>query len=368
MSSPRGANARAAAGALVIIPVASLEQHGPHLGPASISSAPTALPTAPAGSPRWVSPWWYPLRLVRPRRAPCPLRRHRHARFRGLLRMLNGVVECDVRGGFKRVMLLNGHGGNAEAVAVAGAEFSVDFGIAWPPDLLAPGTGGAFARYLNASRGDACLRGRDLHGHASAPGRCAATGWPRRMARVRRGSRGSIRPRAAALVPPGDAVRRRRRCARRHAREGREAAGGDLHADGRGAGQPGAVGVADVLRAASRRPGGRRLHQGFIQVASRRRGRRYPAVTSPTPAGPDDGRDGRTGTLLPALDDDLVHDAGRFRLDGVNLACEDFLDLVVRAVPDLSTEIAAGPMMRPHGSRRSSLNLAAAAALAPFRT
>ena len=49
-----------------------------------------------------------------------------YAAFAGVLR---GIVKSAARHGFRKVMLLNGHGGNAEAVAVAATEFSVEFGI-----------------------------------------------------------------------------------------------------------------------------------------------------------------------------------------------------------------------------------------------
>jgi len=49
-----------------------------------------------------------------------------YAAFAGVLR---GIVRSAARGGFRRVMLLNGHGGNAEAIAVAATELSVEFGI-----------------------------------------------------------------------------------------------------------------------------------------------------------------------------------------------------------------------------------------------
>jgi creatinine amidohydrolase len=60
--------------------------------------------------------------------------------------VLRGVVRSAARCGFKRVMLLNGHGGNAEAVALAASELSVELGIRvgggtyWHvvPEVIAP--------------------------------------------------------------------------------------------------------------------------------------------------------------------------------------------------------------------------------------
>jgi creatinine amidohydrolase len=123
--------ARAAAEALLIIPVASLEQHGPHLGTGVdiVLGTAVALRTArrivEAGQPVVVTPCvWHGLA-------------EHHMAFGGTVTLdyasfanvLRGIVKSAVRGGFQRVMLLNGHGGNAEAVAVAATEFSVEFGI-----------------------------------------------------------------------------------------------------------------------------------------------------------------------------------------------------------------------------------------------
>ena len=124
-------NARAAVDALVIVPVASLEQHGPHLGTGVDIVCCTGVAHATAR------------RLLAMGQGvvvtPCVwtgLAEH-HVAFGGTVTLdyatfaavLRGVVRSAVRAGFKRVMLLNGHGGNAEAVAVAGSEFSVEFGI-----------------------------------------------------------------------------------------------------------------------------------------------------------------------------------------------------------------------------------------------
>ncbi|MCO6416299.1 creatininase family protein, partial [Siccirubricoccus sp. KC 17139] len=123
--------ARAAEDALVIIPVASLEQHGPHLATGvdiilgtGVAHA-TAERIAAAGRPVVVTPCVW-----------SGLAEHHmdfggtvtldYASFAGVLR---GITRSAVRHGFRRVMLLNGHGGNAEAVAVAATEFSVEFGV-----------------------------------------------------------------------------------------------------------------------------------------------------------------------------------------------------------------------------------------------
>jgi creatinine amidohydrolase len=123
--------ARAAADALVIIPVASMEQHGPHLGTGvdivlgtNVALA-TARRLADAGQQVVVTPCVWS-GLAEHHMAFGGTVTLDYAAFAGVLR---GIVRSAARCGFKRVMLLNGHGGNNEAVAVAATEFSVEFGI-----------------------------------------------------------------------------------------------------------------------------------------------------------------------------------------------------------------------------------------------
>lgn len=123
--------ARAAAGALLIVPVASLEQHGPHLatGTDIVLATAVAERTAAALAARGVPP------VV----TPCAwtgLAEH-HMAFGGTVTLdhaafaavLKGIVRSAARAGFTRVMLLNGHGGNAEAVSVIATELGVELGI-----------------------------------------------------------------------------------------------------------------------------------------------------------------------------------------------------------------------------------------------
>jgi creatinine amidohydrolase len=123
--------AEAAADALVIVPVASLEQHGPHLctGTDIVLAGNVALETArrlaAMGERALVTPVVW-----------TGLAEH-HMAFGGTVTLdnasfqavLRGVVGSVARHGFRRVMLLNGHGGNAEAIGVAATEFSTAFGI-----------------------------------------------------------------------------------------------------------------------------------------------------------------------------------------------------------------------------------------------
>jgi creatinine amidohydrolase len=123
--------AQAAADALVIIPVASLEQHGPHLatGVDIVLGGNVALETArrlaASGQPVVVTPCVW-----------TGLAEH-HMEFGGTVTLtieefsgvLRGIVRSAARHGFKRAMLLNGHGGNTEAVASCAGEFSRDYPI-----------------------------------------------------------------------------------------------------------------------------------------------------------------------------------------------------------------------------------------------
>lgn len=123
--------ARAAADALVIVPVASLEQHGPHMATgvdillAGGVAARTAARIAAAGAPVVVTPVVW-----------TGLAEH-HMEFGGTVTLdyasfagaLRGIARSAARHGFRRVMLLNGHGGNAEAVMVAASEFTIELGI-----------------------------------------------------------------------------------------------------------------------------------------------------------------------------------------------------------------------------------------------
>jgi creatinine amidohydrolase len=144
-------NARAAADALVIVPVASLEQHGPHLATGVDIVCASAVAQRVAR------------RLHDTGRAvvvtPCVwtgLAEH-HVPFGGTVTLdyaafaavLKGVVRSAMRAGFRRVMLLNGHGGNAEAVAVVGGECQAEFGIAVAAGTYWHLAGDAFAPILD---------------------------------------------------------------------------------------------------------------------------------------------------------------------------------------------------------------------------
>ena len=121
---------RARQDAIVIVPVGSLEQHGPHL-PVEVDSMlgeTVALETArrvAVHRPAVVLPMLW-----------TGLSEH-HMSFGGtvtldagtFLAVLRCICQSLVRHGFRRIVLLNGHGGNENAMRVAADEFTPLFGI-----------------------------------------------------------------------------------------------------------------------------------------------------------------------------------------------------------------------------------------------
>jgi creatinine amidohydrolase len=122
--------------ALVVLPVGSLEQHGPHLPVWTDSFCAHALAVRAAeqaGRPVAVLP---PLWLG--------LSEH-HFPFGGTISLdhatFHAVLRCIVRSiladGFRRLLVVNGHGGNIDPLAVSVRELAHEFGIAvvtttWP--------------------------------------------------------------------------------------------------------------------------------------------------------------------------------------------------------------------------------------------
>jgi len=119
-------------GAVLILPVASVEQHGPHLATGVDMvlcggvARRTAMRLMERGIPAVV--------------APCQwmgLAEH-HMGFGGTFTLdvdtFRAVLRCLVRSaarhGFRRVFIVNGHGGNTETVAVAAMELGFDLGVA----------------------------------------------------------------------------------------------------------------------------------------------------------------------------------------------------------------------------------------------
>jgi creatinine amidohydrolase len=124
-------NAMAARDAIIIVPVGSTEQHGPHL-PVMVDyrlatevARRGALKLAAAGHPVLVTPtvWTgfaeYHMELG----GTITLD---YAVFHGVIR---GVVRSLARDGFRRICVLNGHGGNIAPLVVAVSELTVELKI-----------------------------------------------------------------------------------------------------------------------------------------------------------------------------------------------------------------------------------------------
>lgn len=128
-------------GALAILPIGSLEQHGPHL--------PVITDTVSASAAS--------IRAARQLADEIPIAvlpgqwlgmSEHHLPFGGTITLdyetLNRVIRCIVRSltalGFSRLLIVNGHGGNIDPLAVATRELAVEFGmpiVATTPWMLA---------------------------------------------------------------------------------------------------------------------------------------------------------------------------------------------------------------------------------------
>lgn len=123
--------ARAGGGTVVLIPVASVEQHGPHLATgvdmwlAGAVAERTARKLGDAGTQALVTPVLW-----------AGLAEH-HMDFGGTVTLerdvfmgvLGGVARSVARHGFGRIAIVNGHGGNVEAVATAAIELTTALGV-----------------------------------------------------------------------------------------------------------------------------------------------------------------------------------------------------------------------------------------------
>ena len=119
----REAIRRLAPDALAVLPTASIEQHGPHLPICTDTlickrATHRAAERASEQAPIVVAP------------VICYGNSHHHHPFPGVLSLtsatymtvLTEVLESLVRSGFRRIMVVNGHGGNAEANTVVGLD------------------------------------------------------------------------------------------------------------------------------------------------------------------------------------------------------------------------------------------------------
>lgn len=123
--------ARAKPATVVVMPVASIEQHGPHLATgvdmwlAGEVAARSARKLQAAGTPALVTPTVW-----------TGLAEH-HMPFGGTITLdeasfaaiVGGVARSVARQGFRRIALLNGHGGNIEAIATAAAVLTRGLGV-----------------------------------------------------------------------------------------------------------------------------------------------------------------------------------------------------------------------------------------------
>jgi len=119
--------AKAAENAIVILPVASMEQHGPHL-PTQVDSR---LVTEVAHRAARIMTGEHPT-IVTPT-IPFGMSEH-HMSLNGTITLdyatMAGVLRCVchsiLRDGFKRIFILNGHGGNTDGIYTFISEFTIE--------------------------------------------------------------------------------------------------------------------------------------------------------------------------------------------------------------------------------------------------
>ncbi len=219
--------------AVVVVPVAALEQHGPHLpvwtdsfiGHAVSVRAAELCADLPAVV---LPPMWLGMS-------------EHHFPFGGTISLdyatfaavLRGIVKSLLADGFSRVMLFNSHGGNIDALAVSARELAHEFGIPVLTTTITKVAPAEIAATLTAQPGiaHACEGETSLWLHLDpSPG---ADGSDRQFRLP--GRAGRERGLVPLLVFRGTRARHRRarRCARRDGREGP----GDLRGDGRRPGE-----------------------------------------------------------------------------------------------------------------------------------
>jgi creatinine amidohydrolase len=118
--------ALADAGAVVIVPIGAIEQHGPHL---PVSTDITCAFAVAQGAAMAIDE--FPVVVAPP--VSWGVSPH-HMGFPGTITLSIEVfvgLLCDIcrsiaRHGFRRILLINGHGGNAEAVGVAAQQLSIE--------------------------------------------------------------------------------------------------------------------------------------------------------------------------------------------------------------------------------------------------
>jgi creatinine amidohydrolase len=146
-------NALAARDAVVIVPVGSTEQHGPHL-PTQVDSllvgeiARRAARQAATTTPIVVAPTvWSGLAEHH-----MSLGGTLSLDFATFLALLRCICRSLVRQGFRRILLLNGHGGNIAALTVIVNELAVELDAPIASTSYWPLAGEAFARILERQK------------------------------------------------------------------------------------------------------------------------------------------------------------------------------------------------------------------------
>ena len=231
--------ALAAQDALVVLPVASMEQHGPHvpvwtdsmIGHACALRAAAEASDVPAIvlPPMWMGlsehhlPFGGTITLD-------------YATFHGVLRGVCRSIRAD---GFKRLLLVNSHGGNIDPLAVSARELCVEFDMPVVATTIFHVAGPKVGEILDTpARRPTRLRGRNQL--LAAPRRragAAGGNHEHHLSRRRHGGR-PVQP-LLVLCRARPRHRRDRRPARRHGGKGRKAAGrGVLCPGGRHARQP----------------------------------------------------------------------------------------------------------------------------------
>src|ERR1700748_1346562 len=117
-------------GALAILPAGSLEQHGPHLPVITDTASASAASIAAArlvgnDTPVAVLPGLW----LRPRETPLPFGGTISVDYAAYRAILESIVRSLRALGFARLLIVNGHGGNIDPLAVASRELAVAYDI-----------------------------------------------------------------------------------------------------------------------------------------------------------------------------------------------------------------------------------------------
>ncbi len=220
--------AKAAENAIVVLPVASMEQHGPHL-PVGVDTflceavCKGGAELAVKDQPVVVAPTLW-----------CGMAEH-HMAFGGTftfdiptyMAVLRAFLASIKRHGFKRVFIVNGHGGNIAALNAFLPDFTRETGLklyATTYFEMSKNDLGAIPRRPDA--GASCVRGGVLHDDGGGARHREARSPARGFRDAQRRSAQGFSGKPLRLVQGADPDRRRGRRAPRECRQGREAAQG----------------------------------------------------------------------------------------------------------------------------------------------